>query len=75
LPCAKALDEAARTATDNAAKAIFFMMNSSEFCAGLHEGEPQVHGFYSCLEASEKTYPEAGINRRAIGLARASAAR
>jgi hypothetical protein len=50
------------------------MMNSSEFCAGLHQGEPRADGFYSCLERTEKTYPEAGIKRREIGLARDPAA-
>jgi hypothetical protein len=42
------------------------MMNSSEFCAGLHEGEPQVRGFYSCFGASAKTYWKTGINRPCV---------
>ncbi|MEX3759748.1 hypothetical protein [Paraburkholderia phenoliruptrix] len=46
------------------------MMNSSELCAGLHQGEPRVTGFYSCASRSSKTFLRRGIKRLAARFAR-----
>jgi hypothetical protein len=50
------------------------MMNSSECCAGSHQGEPRRCGFYSCIDGAKKTYFESGIKAGTSGFARRSAA-
>jgi hypothetical protein len=50
------------------------MIDSSECCAGSHQGEPWRYGFYSCIDGTEKTYLESGIKASMNGFARRSAA-